>query len=77
MRERVNPIAVGEKVSAKIYLSEAQRKYYVLQNSEYRAYGTVVKVKQVNLVLEESIESTLPGKRWLIRRNRVRRDTEI
>ena len=74
MLEKVPTISVGEKVTAKIYLTEAQRSRHVLDVSEYRAYGEVVKVKRVNLVFVESIESMLPGKRWLIRRSRVRRD---
>lgn len=73
MIEKVPAIGVGEKVSVKIYLSKALKDRYVLK-SDYRAYGEVVEVKRVNLVLMESIESMLPGKRWLVRRSRVRRD---
>ena len=74
MIEKVPAIGVGEKVSVKIYLTKALKDRYVLKMSDYRAYGEVVEVKRVNLVLMESIESMLPGKRWLVRRARVRRD---
>ena len=74
MIEKVPAIGVGEKVSVKIYLTQALKDRYVLKMSDYRAYGEVVEVKRVNLVFMESVESMLPGKRWLIRRNRVRRD---
>jgi len=73
MIEKVPAIGVGEKVSVKIYLTKALKDRYVLK-ADYRAYGEVVEVKRVNLVLMESIESMLPGKRWLVRRSRVRRD---
>ena len=75
MIEKVPAIGVGEKVSVKIYLTKALKDRYVLK-ADYRAYGEVVEVKRVNLVLMESIESMLPGKRWLVRRSRVRRDKD-
>ena len=74
MIEKVPAIGVGEKVSVKIYLTKALKDRYVLSMPEYRAYGEVVEVKRVYLVLMESIESMLPGKHWLVRRSRVRRD---
>lgn len=68
-------ITVGEKVTVKIYLKRSFKERYLLE-SDYQAYGVVVAVKRVNLVIEESIDSTLPGKRWLVRRVRVRRDRD-
>lgn len=75
MNKIVNKITVGEKVTVKIYLKRSLKERYLLE-SDYQAYGVVVAVKRVNLVIEESIDSTLPGKRWLVRRVRVRRDRD-
>ena len=64
MIEKVPAIGVGEKVSVKIYLTQALKDRYVLKMSDYRAYGEVVEVKRVNLEFMESVEYMLPGKRW-------------
>ena len=75
MNKIVNKIAVGEKVTVKIYLKRSHKERYLLE-SDYQAYGVVVAVKRVNLIIEESIDSTLPGKHWLVPRVRVRRDRD-